>query len=527
MEAKNKFIQQEKYLLRAMDEIGQGSKLLWIVFFVCILVSLINGLNSMSYVFIAEIPDYWCSILELNNANWTINQIKNISIINKCRKYDYNYTHLAGLGYEEATNYIKDIKFNTSVISCSSVVFDTSGRSTIVNDWQLVCDRELYRANTFLVYALGKISGTGLLGIFADKYGRKKSLIIGLILQIIASPLSAVVPWFWSYLIFKYITGISVGAMYSSAYTILSEIAKNNKRKLLGAIIDSMYPMGTFTLIILAFSFQNWRHLHLGMSSLALLLVIVIWFVPESPRWLISRGRLDEAQKIIEKYHKLFSISPTLETENLMAALTSLESPIILKTNKGFLHRNFESLKILFLHPDFRKKILIMYFIHYVTTAVSYSLVFSVDNFKLDRYIYMSIVAVNEILAHMTASVLVIFLGSKRANIMLYGLGSVCMLSIIAIPEGNKITIMGVALMSKFCLSATYTVNMLLNSELFPTIARNTALGTSLVLAQVGSLTAPYIVDILGKVVWWAPTTLCSILAFISGLICFMIPQNN
>lgn len=153
--------------------------------------------------------------------------------------------------------------------------------------------------------------------------------------------------------------------------------------------------------------------------------------------------------------------------------------------------------------------------------------VFSVDNFKLDRYIYMSIVAINEILAHMTASVLVIFLGSKKTNIMGYGIGSVCMLSIIAIPEVNKITIMGVALMSKFCLSATYTVNMLLNSDLFPTIVRNTALGTSLVLAQVGSMSAPYIVDILGKVAWWAPTTLCSILAFTAGLICFMIPCNK
>lgn len=89
---------------------------------------------------------------------------------------------------------------------------------------------------------------------------------------------------------------------------------------------------------------------------------------------MISRGRLDEAQKIIEKYNKLFSISPTLDAESLTSPLTLPESPITLKTNKGFFHRNFESIKILFLHSNLRKKILIMYFIHYVTSAVSYSL---------------------------------------------------------------------------------------------------------------------------------------------------------
>lgn len=46
---------QEKCLLQAIDELGRGSKLLWIAFFVSAISSLLKSLHTMSYVFIAEV----------------------------------------------------------------------------------------------------------------------------------------------------------------------------------------------------------------------------------------------------------------------------------------------------------------------------------------------------------------------------------------------------------------------------------------------------------------------------------------
>lgn len=62
--------------------------------------------------------------------------------------------------------------------------------------------------------------GSGILGTIADKYGRKNSLIISIVLQVIASPASALVPWFWMFIICKFFIGMSTGAMYSSSFTI-------------------------------------------------------------------------------------------------------------------------------------------------------------------------------------------------------------------------------------------------------------------------------------------------------------------
>jgi len=54
-----------------------------------------------------------------------------------------------------------------------------------------------------------------------------------------------------------------------------------------------------------------------------------------------------------------------------------------------------------------------------------------------------------------------------------------------------------VALIGKFCVSAVFSVSLLLVSELYPTTIRNTGLGTSLTISQIGSIIAPYVVEIL------------------------------
>ncbi|XP_057338051.1 solute carrier family 22 member 1-like isoform X2 [Microplitis mediator] len=158
--------------------------------------------------------------------------------------------------------------------------------------------------------------------------------------------------------------------MYSTGYTILSEVSKSHKKNLFGTIIDTMFPIGTLFLIIIAYFLSDWRHLQLAMSSFTLLLVIIIWFVPESPRWLISQNRHDEAKKIIEKYYKAIN-KPTLITESPTLSLRSESSDVKTKKKKEF-KRYFGKSKILFSDPVLRKKLFIMYFAFFVTLSVGF-----------------------------------------------------------------------------------------------------------------------------------------------------------
>ncbi|KAH0568644.1 hypothetical protein KQX54_021332 [Cotesia glomerata] len=533
MKNNEKNLAREKCLLQAVDELGQGSSLVWIVFIINLFTLQLFGLNSMAYVFIAEIPEFRCFIPELSDANWTTDQINEISIFDTCQHYDHNHTHLANLGYDRAVQFVEELEFLPNIISCSSFTFDNE-RSTIVDEWELVCEKKLYRATTFLLYALGITCGSGILGIYSDAYGRKKSLVISIVLQVIAGPASALAPWFWAYSLCRFITGMSTGGMYSSAFTILSEIAKDKRRKVFAASIDSTFSIGIFFLIGIAHFLTNWRQIQLGISCFLIPIIVLIWFIPESPRWLIAQNRYDEAQKIIEKYHKSFAMTLSSSEENKKkeSQLSSIANiPVIKnisappKKEGSFFRRNFGSLGILLTTSDLRRKILFMYFSYYVTTVVSLSLVFSIDNFKADRYIYMSVVALNEIIAHVGILVVLMFVSPRKLLVIVYMIGAVLTISILAASEENKTMIMGLALAARFCTSASFTINLVLTTELFSSNVRNTALGTCVVTGQLGSLTAPYIVDILGSIAFWVPTTLCSILFLLASLFGLILPR--
>ncbi|XP_044576233.1 organic cation transporter protein-like isoform X1 [Cotesia glomerata] len=526
MENKERNKIQKECLLQAIDDMGgRSSKLLWVIFIVNFFTLQLYGNNSMSYVFISEVPEFHCSIPELKNANWTTNQINEIAIVDPCTQYKLNYTHLANLGYDNALEFIKESEFLPSVVSCTSFTFNESVHSTIVDEWELVCDQKVHRTYTFLVYSLGIVFGAAIVGICADKYGRKTLLMIGIILQIASGPASALVPWFWTFLLSRYLAGVSTGAMFTTAYTILSEIVKKDKRKVLVAGLDSMLSIGTFFVICMAYILPNWRELQLGISCFLIPVLSLVWLIPESPRWLISQNRYDEAQKIIERYDKSFVEPPTYSIENPTFNFSAPKSLETIKKNKGFFYRNFESLIILFTTSDLRRKILVMFFTFYVTMIVDYILIFSADNFNSDQYIYISIAAINEILANMTILVVMIVLNTKESLIIVYILAFFFMITITAIPTENKNIIIGLALAAKFCNSASFTANLVWNSESFPSNIKSTALGLCIVMGQVGSMTAPFIVDLLGKIALWVPTTIGSILALIAGLLCF-IPQT-
>lgn len=66
-------------LLNKLDVIGHGGWFLWKIFLLCMIPSILNGLNLTSYVYLAEVPQYWCSVPELSKANWTDEEIRLVS----------------------------------------------------------------------------------------------------------------------------------------------------------------------------------------------------------------------------------------------------------------------------------------------------------------------------------------------------------------------------------------------------------------------------------------------------------------
>nr|XP_031841320.1 organic cation transporter protein-like isoform X2 [Nomia melanderi] len=446
--------------------------------------------------------------------------------------YNYDYEHFAQIGFEKALEY----KNNNSLpeeIACAerSFAHDLDGTS-FVEDWDLVCDKTAARSSTHMALSLGKLLGSAFFGVFADKYGRKVSYVIGIILLITSGPAGAIVPWYWGFMISRLFNGASHAAIQYSAFTTLTEVANEKHRQWMGIAYNIGYASGIVIIPGVAYFLHEWRHVQWAISLPALLLLIPLWIMPESPRWLIAHNRRSEAKYLIEKACKRSS-SSLAKTESSLSmheqdfkdsndSIASNQD-----SNKGRLRKDIKGLHVLVSNSELRNRLMITNF-NWMTASLSYyALALNVNNFSADRYIYVLIMGLTEIPAYLIPTPILMVIGRRQGSGSLYIIAAICLLSILTIPTSNTGTIMIIALIGRFSASAAYGIVILYSSELFPTVCRNSAVGTNSAMSHVGSIAAPYAADLLGAVVWWGPTTLCGVFALMAGLLCLILPETR
>lgn len=184
----------------------------------------------------------------------------------------------------------------------------------------------------------GTIIGALLGGIPSEKYGRKKTLVIIGVLYLVSSVGAAIAPGVSSFMVFRFIGGLGVGASSIVAPMYISEIAPASTRGRLVAIFQFNIVFGIlisyFTNYLIRGNGANdWRWM-LGIVAIpALLFIVLLFFVPESPRWLmVKQKKYDEARDILAvsdpegAADAIAAIQKDLEAEKQRASLGSFFS---------------------------------------------------------------------------------------------------------------------------------------------------------------------------------------------------------
>lgn len=173
-------------------------------------------------------------------------------------------------------------------------------------DYTLFGNNDAFHGWIVVASALwGTVIGAMFGGIPNDKIGRRSTLILIGILYTISAVGSAMVSDPWTFVFFRFLGGLGVGASTIAAPAFVSEIAPADKRGQLVALYQlnivfgilvafvSNYLIGTFI------TFDSWRWM-IGVEAIpALIYTLLVTKVPESPRWLIvKRGNIEKARKV-------------------------------------------------------------------------------------------------------------------------------------------------------------------------------------------------------------------------------------
>jgi len=163
----------------------------------------------------------------------------------------------------------------------------------------------------------GTVAGAIFGGILTNKLGRKKTLIwIGILF--LASAIGSSLannPWIFAF--FRFLGGLGIGASTIAAPAYVSEISPPKDR---GRLV-SLYQFNIVLGILMAFlsnyllkdAGENaWRWMLGIMAFPAFFYTLIVFTIPESPRWLISQSKFSEAESVLKK------IDPNAKIENLM-----------------------------------------------------------------------------------------------------------------------------------------------------------------------------------------------------------------
>ena len=155
-------------------------------------------------------------------------------------------------------------------------------------------------------YALiGVLFGALLAGTISDVIGRRKVMLLAYAWFSVGMAVTALMTSTTGFGMMRFVTGLGVGALVATTGAIVSEFAPPGKKNLCNAIVYCGVPFGSLLaalLAILLLAGIGWRGMFwIGALPIVTLLPLAFVKMPESPTWLLSRGRVDEARAVAER----------------------------------------------------------------------------------------------------------------------------------------------------------------------------------------------------------------------------------
>jgi len=199
-------------------------------------------------------------------------------------------------------------------------------------------------------YITGAVLGALLFGDLTDRFGRKRLFLVTLGVYLIAT-LATGLSWnFWSFAMFRALTGAGIGGEYAAVNSAIDELIPARRRGFAALAINGSFWIGAAlgaltSLVVLDPNIFpvaiGWRFAFALGGVMAFVILFIRRFVPESPRWLMTHGRPEEAARIVSDIEADIARrgQPGADTEAARIAL------------RPRLHRSFLTLgSTLFLH---------------------------------------------------------------------------------------------------------------------------------------------------------------------------------
>jgi len=157
-------------------------------------------------------------------------------------------------------------------------------------------------------YLIGACAGALFFGYLTDRLGRKKLFMVTLGVYLVFTVATAFAWNFYSFAFFRILAGAGIGGEYAAINSAIDELIPARVRGRVALAINGSWWFGTAFAAFLSYELLehiratiSWRLGFAVGAILALAILTIRRFIPESPRWLLTHGRADEAEEVVAK----------------------------------------------------------------------------------------------------------------------------------------------------------------------------------------------------------------------------------
>ncbi|XP_047411384.1 organic cation/carnitine transporter 2 isoform X4 [Sciurus carolinensis] len=527
--------------------LGEWGPFQRLIFFLLSASIIPNGFNGMSVVFLTGTPEHHCRVPDTANLSsaWRNHSIPLLlqddrEVPHSCRRYRLaTIANFSSLGLEpvrdvdleqlEQESCLDGWEFSQDVYLSTIVTEQDNGAQTMKDkmgrerspafcssaQWNLVCEDDWKPPLTISLFFVGVLLGSFISGQLSDRFGRKNVLFVTMGMQTGFSFLQVFSKNFEMFTVLFVLVGMGQISNYVAAFVLGTEILGKSIRIIFSTLgVCIFYAFGYMVLPLFAYFIRDWRMLLLALTVPGVLCAALWWFIPESPRWLISQGRYTEAEVIIRRAAKI----------NGIVAPTTIFDPSELQdlcSKKQQSHRILDLLRTRNI-----RIVTIMSIILWLTIAVGYfGLSLDTPNLHGDIYVNCFLSAVVEVPAYVLAWLLLQHVPRRYSMATALFLGGSVLLFVQLVPPDLYYLATVLVMMGKFGITAAFSMVYVYTAELYPTVVRNMGVGVSSTASRLGSILSPYFVY-LGAYDRFLPYILMGSLTILTAILTLFFPES-